>query len=112
MVHCWTSQFNGINREMSDYLLGHEPQVRLFFLFLILAIMAAWEVGAPRRRLEIPRLLRWSNNLGVVVIDTVLVRLAFPVLAVGMASLAAERGWGLLNIFQIPSWLAFLVSLL
>ena len=81
MVHCWTSQFNGINREMSDYLLGYEPQVRLFFLFLILAIMAAWEVAAPRRRQEIPRLLRWSNNLGVVVIDTLLVRLTFPILA-------------------------------
>jgi sterol desaturase/sphingolipid hydroxylase (fatty acid hydroxylase superfamily) len=97
---------------MSEYLLGHEPEVRLVFLFSILAIMAAWEVAAPRRRQGILRLLRWSNNLGVVVIDTVLVRLAFPVLAVGMASLAAERGWGLLNIFQIPSWLAFLVSLL
>ena len=97
---------------MSEYLLGHEPEVRLVFLFCILAIMAAWEVAAPRRRQDIPRLLRWSNNLGVVVIDTILVRLAFPVLAVGMASLAAERDWGLLNIFQIPGWLAFLVSLL
>ena len=97
---------------MSEYLLGHEPEVRLAFLFSILAIMAAWEVAAPRRRQDIPRLLRWSNNLGVVVIDTVLVRMAFPVLAVGMASLAVERDWGLLNTFQIPGWIAFLVSLL
>src|SRR5687767_6761887 len=97
---------------MSDFLLTHEAQVRLFFLFSILAIMAAWEVAAPRRRQEIPRLLRWSNNLGVVVIDTFLVRLAFPILAVGMAGLAAERGWGLFNIFAVPGWLAFLVSLL
>ena len=97
---------------MSEYLLGHEPEVRLAFLFSILAIMAAWEVAAPRRRQDIPRLLRWSNNLGVVVIDTVLVRMAFPVLAVGMASLAVERDWGLLNTFQVPGWIAFLVSLL
>ena len=97
---------------MSEFLLGHEPQVRLFFLFSILAIMAAWEVAAPRRRQEIPRLLRWSNNLGVVVIDTLLVRLTFPLLAVGMALLADERGWGLLNIFEVPGWLAFIVSLL
>ena len=92
---------------MSEFLLAHEPQVRLFFLFSILAIMAAWEVAAPRRRQEIPRLLRWSNNFGVVVVDTILVRLTFPIVAVGMALLADERGWGLLNIFAVPGWLGF-----
>lgn len=97
---------------MSEFLLAHEPQVRLFFLFSILATMAAWEVAAPRRRQEIPRFLRWTNNFGVVVVDTILVRLTFPVVAVGMALLADERGWGLLNIFALPGWLAFLVSLL
>ncbi|MDO8354241.1 MAG: sterol desaturase family protein [Aestuariivirga sp.] len=97
---------------MSEFLLAHEAQARLAFLFSILAIMAAWEVAAPRRRQEIPRLLRWGNNLGVVVIDTVLVRLTFPLLAVGMAVLTAERGWGLLNVFAVPGWLAFIISLL
>ena len=97
---------------MSEFLLAHEPQARLVFFFSILAIMAAWEVVAPRRRQEIPRLLRWSNNLGVVMIDTVLVRLTFPLVAVGMAVLAAERGWGFFNIFAVPGWLAFLLSLL
>jgi sterol desaturase/sphingolipid hydroxylase (fatty acid hydroxylase superfamily) len=97
---------------MSEFLLAYEPQARLFFLFSNLAIMAAWEVAAPRRRHEIPRLLRWTNNFGVVVVDTILVRLTFPIVAVGMALLADERGWGLLNIFEVPSWLAFLVSLL
>ena len=29
-----------------------------------------------------------------------------------MAVLAAERGWGLLNAFAVPGWLAFLLSLL
>ncbi len=97
---------------MSEYLLGHEPQVRLFFLLSILAVMAAWEVVAPRRRQGIPRLLRWSNNIAVVAVDTVLVRLSFPILAVGMALLASERGWGLLNGFEAPFWLAFPASLL
>ena len=97
---------------MLEFLLAHEPQVQLFFLFSILATMAAWEVAAPRRRQEIPRLLRWSNNIAVVVVDTILVRLTFPIVAVGMALLADERGWGLLNIFTVPGWLAFVVSLL
>jgi sterol desaturase/sphingolipid hydroxylase (fatty acid hydroxylase superfamily) len=115
MVHCCASFYHQLTEEfldMSEFLLDHEPQVRLFFLFAILAIMAAWEMAAPRRRQEIPRLLRWSNNLGVVLIDTILVRLTFPLLAVGMALLADERGWGLMNIFAVPSWAAFPASLL
>ncbi|MCR5857400.1 sterol desaturase family protein [Mesorhizobium sp. J428] len=82
-----------------------------FFLGILL-VMALWEVAAPRRRREIPRLLRWSSNLGVVVIDTLLVRLTFPIVAVGLALLAQERGWGLFNIFDAPGWLAFIVSVL
>jgi sterol desaturase/sphingolipid hydroxylase (fatty acid hydroxylase superfamily) len=97
---------------MSDLLLSHEPLIRLSFFLGILAAMAAWEVAAPRRRHEIPRLLRWTNNFGVVVIDTLLVRLAFPVVAVGLAIVAEERGWGLLNAFDVPAWISFLVSLL
>jgi sterol desaturase/sphingolipid hydroxylase (fatty acid hydroxylase superfamily) len=74
--------------------------------------MALWEVAAPRWRREIPRLIRWSNNLGVVVIDTLLVRLTFPIVAVGLALVAQERGWGLFNVFDVPAWVAFVVSIL
>ena len=91
---------------MSDFLLAHEPSIRLSFFLGILVIMAIWEVVAPRRRQEIPRSLRWSNNLALVVVDTFVVRLAFPIVAVGLAILAAQRGWGLFNIFAVPAWAA------
>src|SRR3954471_11435436 len=54
----------------------------------VFALMAAWEVIAPRRRQTVGRLWRWPNNLGVVVIDTVAVRLLFPTAAVGVALIA------------------------
>ena len=97
---------------MSQLFLANEPLIRISFSLGILVTIAAWEVAAPRRRGQIPRLLRWTNNLGIVVIDTILVRLTFPVVAVSLALLAEERGWGMLNIFETPAWLAFLVSLL
>ncbi len=97
---------------MSDLILSNEPMIRMGFFLGILLAMAIWEVAAPRRRREIPRLLRWSNNLGVVVIDTLLVRLTFPIVAVGLALLARERGWGLFNILDAPAWVAFVVSVL
>jgi len=97
---------------MSEFLLANEPTVRLSFFLGVLAVMALWEVAAPRRRRDIPRLLRWSNNLGVVVLDTICVRLVFPVVAVGMALVAERHGWGLFNIVATPAWLAFTSSVL
>jgi len=97
---------------MPEALLANEPLIRMSLFLGILGVMALWEVAVPRRRREIPRLIRWTNNFGVVVLDTVLVRLAFPIVAVGMAILAAERGWGLFNVFEIPFWLAFILSVL
>jgi len=97
---------------MSQALLANEPLVRAACFFGLLAAMALWEITSPRRRREIPRLLRWSGNLGIVVVDTIVLRLAFPVAAVGLALIAEERGWGLLNVLDAPGWLAFVASLL
>jgi sterol desaturase/sphingolipid hydroxylase (fatty acid hydroxylase superfamily) len=95
---------------MTETLLANEPLIRLGLFLGVLVVMALWEAAAPRRRREIPRSIRWSNNFGVVVIDTILVRFALPIVAVGFAALAAERGWGLFNVFDVPFWLAFVLS--
>jgi len=97
---------------MREVLLANEPLVRISFFLGIFVAMGAWEGAAARRRQKISRLLRWINNLGVVVVNTILVRLAFPIVAVSLALLAEERGWGLFNVFETPAWLAFVVSLL
>jgi sterol desaturase/sphingolipid hydroxylase (fatty acid hydroxylase superfamily) len=89
-----------------------ELLVRLGAFVGVLAAMAAWEVLAPRRARLFPRRVRWSSNLGLVALNALVVRLAFPVAAVGFAAIAAERGWGLLNAFDIPFWIAFGLSLL
>jgi len=96
---------------MTDLLLSNEGGIRLAIFLGILIAMAIWEVAAPRRRIEIPRVIRWTNNLGVVVVDTILVRLTFPIVAVGLALLAQDKGWGLFNIIEAPTWLAIIVSI-
>jgi len=87
-------------------LLTHEPLIRLASFAAVLALMAAWELLAPRRAQAIGRGLRWPNNLGIVVLDTLLLRLVFPTAAVGFALFAQARGWGLLNAVALPQWLA------
>jgi sterol desaturase/sphingolipid hydroxylase (fatty acid hydroxylase superfamily) len=97
---------------MIDFLLGYEPVVRMSIFLTVLAAMMVWEVASPRRRLEIPRVLRWSNNLALVVIDTAILRFSFPLLAVGLASFAQAKGWGLFNVLDVPLWLAIVGSIL
>ncbi|MEL6235693.1 MAG: sterol desaturase family protein [Pseudomonadota bacterium] len=97
---------------MTEFLLAHEPTLRLGVFLSVLALLAGWELAAPRRRQEVPRLLRWSNNLAVVALDSLLVRLIFPVVAVALAATAHSRGWGLFNIVELPLWLAILLSLI
>lgn len=97
---------------MDTFLLAHEPTLRLAIFLGVLSAMALWELAAPRRRGEIPRLLRWSSNLALVALDTAVVRLLFPLVAVGFAALAQERGWGMLNLTELPAWLAFVAAFL
>jgi sterol desaturase/sphingolipid hydroxylase (fatty acid hydroxylase superfamily) len=95
-----------------DALLSTESFVRLAAFGSILAAMVVWEFLAPRRDEKIGRWARWPSNIGVVVLDTVLVRLLFPIGAVGLAMLAESRGWGLLNAFDIPAWAAIPVGVI
>ena len=71
---------------MSDVILAAEPAIRLAACLGVLVAMARWEVAAPRRRREIPRVIRWTNTLALVVVDTAILRLSFPILAVGQFS--------------------------
>ena len=97
---------------MSDAILSAEPLVRLGFFGGVLALMALWEVLAPRREQAVGRARRWPNNLGVVAVDAIVVRLIFPAAAVGMGILAEERGWGLLNNVALPFWLKVVAAVI
>ncbi|KZC35043.1 MULTISPECIES: sterol desaturase family protein [Rhodanobacter] len=97
---------------MAPFILTHEPAIRLGAFTGIFAMMALWEVLAPRRRQTIGRWRRWPGNLGIVVLNSVLVRLLFPTAAVGVALYAETHGWGLLHVLKAPNWLALGASVL
>ncbi|MDB9857700.1 sterol desaturase family protein [Amylibacter sp.] len=97
---------------MIEAILNAEPTLRLAAFLGILVTMALWEVAAPRRRRDIPRVTRWTNNIALVVLDTAILRLTFPILAVGLAVMAEEQGWGLFNIVDVPIWVSIVASML
>ncbi len=96
--------------EFNEWLMAHEKPVRMGFFFGMLLVMALWEVLAPRRALTVSKAVRWANNLGIVFFNSFLLRLLFPAAAVGVAAFAAEHGWGLFNYYDLPFWLAAVLS--
>ena len=97
---------------MPNVVTSAEPVIRLGCFLGVLLLMVLWEVLAPRRPQAVGRLLRWPNNLGLVVLDTVIVRLLFPLAAVGVAFFADAKGWGLFNLVHLPDWVAILAAVL
>ena len=92
--------------------MSYEPYIRLTAFAAVLALMAAWELWQPRRKQSIGRVARWPSNIGIVVVDTLLVRLLFPTAAVGFAVLAERQGWGLFNDLDFHGWLAIALAVL
>jgi sterol desaturase/sphingolipid hydroxylase (fatty acid hydroxylase superfamily) len=74
--------------------------------------MALWEALAPRRERSFSRLSRWPSNFGLVVFNTLALRLIVPTAAVGAALFSKERGWGVFNQVELPEWIEILAVVL
>ncbi|MDJ0958388.1 MAG: sterol desaturase family protein [Arenicellales bacterium] len=95
---------------MTDYIIQYEAPIRLGFFFSVFLIMASVELIWPRRKLSVSKVRRWTSNLGIVVLNTITIRLLFPTAAVGIALLAESRQWGLLHLLQMPYWTNVAIS--
>ena len=95
---------------MLEVTLQYEPYIRLCAFGGVFLSMAIWEVAGPRRQQTIGRHVRWPSNLGIVVLDTLLVRLIFPTTAVGLALVVDARGWGLFHLVALPTWIVVVAS--
>jgi sterol desaturase/sphingolipid hydroxylase (fatty acid hydroxylase superfamily) len=87
-----------------------ELTIRLSSFGIVLAAMWTWEWLAPRRTPLCREPLRRLNNLGLVVINSVLARLVVPLSAVAAAETASARSWGLLAWTTWPPWLEFIAA--
>lgn len=97
--------------EMARWLQANEPGVRLAVFLGLFVLLAAAEMLRPKRR-TVRRRRRWLPNLAMLAADALVLRLAFPLLAVGAALWAEAAGLGLLNQIELPYWLGFVGTLL
>jgi sterol desaturase/sphingolipid hydroxylase (fatty acid hydroxylase superfamily) len=91
-------------------VLALEPAIRIAVFAGVLALMALWELRAPRRPLAVGRARRWPGNLGVVAVDTLVLRLLLPGAAVGVAAAGEARGWGVLPALGLSGWPAGVIA--
>lgn len=90
-----------------------ESTIRLsIFLGLVILLGIAQHLF-PRRTPTTPLAKRWLTNFGLVVIDSLLVRLLLGfLLPVTVAQWATEHQTGLLNQLALPDWLTILLAVI
>lgn len=93
-----------------DKLVSHESAIRIIMFGLVLATMIALEHLFPKKRRSLPRSKRWATNIGLVVIDTIAVRIVVPISAVSMAAITTQHSWGLFNILALPTFLELMLA--
>jgi sterol desaturase/sphingolipid hydroxylase (fatty acid hydroxylase superfamily) len=89
-----------------------EAQIRLGFFLGVLVIIASWEAFWPRRKRLFSRVERWPSNIGIVVLNTLVLRILFPFAAVGVAEYASANQLGVLNQYNFGITLEILVAIL
>ena len=96
----------------TQQVMANEKQIRLAIFFGVFVVMALWEIVAPRRQLTQPKSIRWLNNIGINVLNTIIIRLLFPAAAVGMAVFVQEKQWGLFHWLELSALVEVIVGLL
>ena len=97
---------------LNEWVLAHEVQIRLGFFLGVFTLMALWELIAPCRTPSTSKIIRWGNNLGLVFLNSLVLRLLFPAAAVGVAAFAENQNWGLFNYFDVNLLLATVASVI
>jgi sterol desaturase/sphingolipid hydroxylase (fatty acid hydroxylase superfamily) len=92
--------------------LKHELLIRLGVFIAVLIAMALWEAIAPRRARSFARAARWPANLGISILDSLVVRILLPLGAVSFASYCTAHQWGLLSAITLPKFISVIVVII
>jgi sterol desaturase/sphingolipid hydroxylase (fatty acid hydroxylase superfamily) len=97
---------------MTEFAIRNEPLIRISFFIGIFLAVAIIELIVPRRTLTTSKKTRWFGNIGIILINTSLLRLFFPAGAVGIAVWIGRVEWGIFNVIQLPSWLEVAITVI
>lgn len=92
--------------------MTNEVSIRLVSFLGVFLLVGLAEHHWPRRVLTVSKAQRWFCNGAIVVVDSVVARLALPLMPTGVAEMARLNGWGLLNMLALPLWLKIVLVIL
>jgi sterol desaturase/sphingolipid hydroxylase (fatty acid hydroxylase superfamily) len=96
-----------------ELMLPMNPDtLRLLAFLSIFALLALAEAVWPRRPLMVKKTQRWQANIGIIIADSLVIRLLFPVVPMSLAATAQSRGWGLFNLLGVTGWLELTAGLI
>lgn len=81
----------------------------IVFIFLLLFLSCA-EYFFPYRARVLRRIERWPGNLIIIILDSVLLKILFPLGIMGIAKWAENSHWGLFNNIEGPRILFYILS--
>ncbi len=84
--------------------------IRISAFVGIFAVMAVWEMMAPRRQWNTAKAKRWVVNLTIVGFNSLLTRVLFASGALGAAILAGQGEVGLFNQLNWPWWAELIIA--
>lgn len=93
-------------------LTNFEALIRIGSFLAILVPCLALEYWRPFRTPAGKPLQHYGKNLSLIVVSSLSIRMVFPLVAVGAATLARERGWGILNQLNASVGLNFMITLI
>lgn len=101
-----------VDIHMTDFIINNEANIRLGFFIGVFSLMALWDILSPKRVLVIKKSVRWLNNIALLVLNIIVVRLIFPTATIGMVIFVNEQGWGLFHYLETPFWITTIASII
>ncbi len=92
--------------------MKNEIYIRMIFFLGVFAVIAVWEILAPRLAINISKLKRWYNNLSIILVNSLIVRLLIPVIPVAIAVKANSEGLGLLYNLNINYYVGVIIGVI
>lgn len=89
-----------------------EALLRLSVSLGLFLLMVSWEYFLPRRILSLSRQQRWPVNIGLALLNMLIIRVTVGGIAYLSAVHAFDNQWGLLNLIELPQWLTIVITLL
>jgi len=98
--------------EIQNLIIDNEVSIRLFCFFGIFVIMAILESIFTKRELLLSKNKRWINNISLVFLNTIIIRILFPTATIGVSMYAHNNGIGLFNIIDLTITSTIIVSII